>query len=59
MKANFTNDVAGRSSHEQHEHNNLKASDGYLQRDDSDGADDAGGAVGGSESGAKQAFSQQ
>ena len=42
MKANFTNDVGGRSSHEQHDHKKLKASGGDLKRDDCDGADDAG-----------------
>ena len=54
MEASTTSDAAGRCSHEQFDHSNLKTRDGGLQHDDSDGADDAGGTVGGSVSGAKQ-----
>ena len=53
MESSTTNDVAGRYSHEQDNHNNLKTSDG-----DSDGADDAGGAVGVTESGEKPHVSE-
>ena len=58
MEIGTTNDVAGISSHEQHDHYNLKTSDVDLQHDGCDGADDAGGSVSGSESGAKPHVSE-
>ena len=58
VETSTTNDVAGRSSQVQHDHNNLKTSDGDLQHDGCDSADDADGAVGESESGAKQYVSE-
>ena len=44
-EASTTNDVAGRSSQVQHDHNNLKTSDGDLQHDGCDSAEDADGAL--------------